>query len=543
MNGNALLPKTKMNSTMKRFLFLLVLAAGLFGCGRTPEPRSGFRAELTNPIIPGFHPDPSVAAVGEDYYIVNSSFHYFPGVPVYHSRDLVNWELLGNVLDRPAQLSLAGANSWGGIYAPTIRYHDGTFYMITTNVGSGGNFMVTATDPAGPWSDPIWLEQQGIDPSLYFENGRCYMVSNPDGVITLCEIDPVYGATLSPSKPLWKGTGGRYPEGPHIYRKDGWYYLLISEGGTELAHKLTIARSRRIEGPYDPCPDNPILTHCSAKGQNSRIQGTGHGDFFQSEDGAWWCVFLAYRRAGGDFHHLGRETFLAPVEWIDGWPVINGGEPVAEKMDIGLPKAPEAPSPKGISLDLTSFRQGHPCPSETLGPQWVHIHEPIPEHYLFSEKGLTLTGTGEGLDPGSYQPTGLFCRQESFDAKAETQVRLESDGEAGLSVYQADCGHADFFLRRIGGKTEAVVRYRIRSLVHEEAAVPIRPSGETTLRIRAEGDRYLFDLLENDSFRTLATLESSLLSSEVVGGFTGVTIGMFCASGTASFSSFRLSEQ
>ena len=239
-----------------------------------------------NPVIPGFHPDPSVCRVGKDFYLVNSSFHYFPGVPIFHSNDLVHWEQIGNVLDRDSQLPLKDATSWLGIYAPTIRYHDGTFYMITTNVGNGGNFMVTAKNPRGPWSEPIWLKQEGIDPSLWFENGRCYMMSNPDNTIMLCEINPLTGEQLTPSRPLWRGTGGRYPEGPHIYKKEGWYYLLISEGGTELAHKLTIARSRNIYGPYEPNPDNPILTNCCMKGQGMQIQGTGHGDFVQAEDGS-----------------------------------------------------------------------------------------------------------------------------------------------------------------------------------------------------------------------------------------------------------------
>ena len=274
--------------------------------------------KLINPIIPGFHPDPSIVRVDDDYYIVNSSFQYFPGVPIFHSKDLINWEQIGNVLDRPTQLPLKGTGSWTGIYAPTIRYNEGTFYMITTNIGNGGNFLVTSENPEGPWSEPKVLEQGGIDPSLYFEDEKVYMVSNPDNVITLCEIDPKSGKRLTPGKPLWRGTGGRYPEGPHIYKKDGYYYLLISEGGTELAHHLTIARSKDIYGPYEANPNNPILTNCNMKGQGLNVQGTGHGDFVQAKDGSWWVVFLAYRHFGGSYHHMGRETFLAPVEWKEG---------------------------------------------------------------------------------------------------------------------------------------------------------------------------------------------------------------------------------
>ena len=206
---------------------LLAMTLSAQGYSQNPNPMPTTRqATLANahPLIPGYHPDPSICRVGNEYYIVNSSFQYFPGVPVFKSSDMTHWEQIGNVLNRNSQLPLKGASSWLGIYAPTLRYHDGTFYMITTNVGNGGNFMVTASKPEGPWSEPIWLQQQGIDPSLYFENGKCYMVSNPDNTITLCEIDPTTGKQLTESRGIWRGTGGRYPEGPHIYKKGDYYY-------------------------------------------------------------------------------------------------------------------------------------------------------------------------------------------------------------------------------------------------------------------------------------------------------------------------------
>ncbi|MBN2174226.1 MAG: glycoside hydrolase family 43 protein, partial [Bacteroidales bacterium] len=188
-----------------------------------------------NPVIPGFHPDPSICKSGDNFYLVTSSFEYFPGVPIFRSKDLVNWEKIGHCLTRPSQLNLDKCRASGGIYAPTIRYHDGTFYMITTNVSGKGNFIVHTKDPAGEWSDPVWLKQGGIDPSLYFEDNKCYLTSNPANCIYLSEINPLTGEQLSESKAIWNGTGGRYPEAPHIYKKDGWYYLLISEGGTEYA--------------------------------------------------------------------------------------------------------------------------------------------------------------------------------------------------------------------------------------------------------------------------------------------------------------------
>ena len=508
--------------------FLLVCLLSACAGSASENGTGGVSVVFRNPVLPGFHPDPSVVAVGGDYYIVNSSFHYFPGVPVYHSTDLQNWEQIGNVLDRPSQLPLEGSTSWLGIYAPTIRYNDGSFYMITTNVGGGGNFMVTATDPAGPWSEPMWLEQQGIDPSLFFEDGKCYMVSNPDATITLCEIDPATGATLSPSKALWKGTGGRFPEGPHIYRRGGWYYLMISEGGTELAHKLTIARSRKIYGPYEAYKDNPIFTHCSLDGQESNIQGTGHGDLFQAADGSWWITFLAYRRYGGDFHHLGRETFIAPVSWTaDGWPVINGGRPVAEQMEVRLPAQP-APASDG------SRHYGF---SEPLGPEWLHIQEAVPENYSVEGGVLTLHGTGKGLGWGSERPTALLRRQQAPDCLFETEVSLEGDGEAGIAIYQIFNGYATFTVRRSKGRAEAVVKYQIRSLEKEDAAVPL-PGAKARLQVKAWGDHYEFIL----GGREIARLDAPLLSTEVVGGFTGVTAGPLAIAGTAKFTYFTYKE-
>ena len=380
-------------------------------------PMSAQRAaSYATPVIPGYHPDPSVCRVGDDFYLVNSSFMCFPGVPIYHSRDLVNWELIGNVLTRESQLPLKGATSWLGIYAPTLRYNDGLWYMITTNVGNGGNFMVTAKKPEGPWSEPIWLKQDGIDPSLFWENGKCYMMSNPDDCIWLCEINPKTGKQLTESRPLWQGTGGRYPEGPHIYKKDGWYYLLISEGGTELAHRLTIARSRNIYGPYATNPDNPIITNCSRKGQTKQVQGTGHGDFVQAADGSWWLVFLAYRNMGGSYHHLGCETYLAPVEWKEGeWPVVNGGEPIDTLMKATtLPLKPFAPKKRQQhdKIDLTS-------------PEWVHLQNPVAANYEQQNGKLRLFGAGSLTE--NNRPTFVGRRQGHARMTVETKVERADD--------------------------------------------------------------------------------------------------------------------
>ncbi len=487
-------------------------------------PMSAQRAaSYANPVIPGYHPDPSVCRVGDDFYLVNSSFMCFPGVPIYHSRDLVNWELIGNVLTRESQLPLKGATSWLGIYAPTLRYNDGLWYMITTNVGNGGNFMVTAKKPEGPWSEPIWLKQDGIDPSLFWENGKCYMMSNPDDCIWLCEINPKTGKQLTESRPLWQGTGGRYPEGPHIYKKDGWYYLLISEGGTELAHRLTIARSRNIYGPYEPNPDNPILTNCSRKGQTKQVQGTGHGDFVQAADGSWWLVFLAYRNMGGSYHHLGRETYLAPVEWKEGeWPVVNGGEPIDTLMKATtLPLKPFAPKKRQQhdKIDLTS-------------PEWVHLQNPVAANYEQQNGKLRLFGAGSLTE--NNRPTFVGRRQEHARMTVETEVEMadyKPGQTAGLSVYQINDGHMDFYLTRRGDYYIVHLHAKLKSMEDDQMYV-IGDHNKVKLRIVADEQHYRFEYsFDGLLWQTLTVHDAALMSTETAGGFTGVIIGMFATQG------------
>jgi len=527
---------------MKKHLILTIMAAFAV----TMQAQT-----LRNPVIGGYHPDPSVTRVGDYFYLVNSSFHYFPGVPIYRSSDLVHWQQIGNVLSRGGQLPLKDASSWLGIYAPTLRYSNGVWYMITTNVGNGGNFMVTAANPEGPWSEPLWLSQQGIDPSLYFEDGKCYMVSNPDGAITLCEIDPTTGRQLSESRAVWHGTGGRYPEGPHIYNKDGWYYLLISEGGTELAHRLTIARSRDIWGPYESNPDNPILTNCRVEGQDKQIQGTGHGDLVQAGDGSWWMVFLAYRNFGGSYHHLGRETYLAPVEWPEGgWPIVNGGNPIDTLMTVThlLPQSEQTTAPKSLVYDFAQISSA----GKGMPQEWLYIQNPDSTKYRLTDNGLRLYGSKSSLSENK-QPTYIGIRQESAAITVSTELSaegLQAGDEAGIAVYQIHDGHFDLFVRRSNsGQMETVLRYRVKSLGNEERVVPIG-QGKVKLTITSDGGRYHFFVDQEKGIGAgktdmteLGSFETSLVSTEVVGGFTGVTIGMFATgSGHADFLNFAYTE-
>ncbi|MFC7483606.1 glycoside hydrolase family 43 protein [Luedemannella flava] len=258
----------------------------------TGEPATWADGGFANPVIAGMFPDPSVCRVGGDYYLACSSFEYFPGVPIFHSRDLVHWEQIGNVLDRPSQLSMpASMPSSGGVYAPTLRHHDGRFWLITTNVGAG-NLLVTADDPAGPWSEPLPLPGvPGIDPDIAWDDeGRCWCTM---AGIAQVRIDPATGETLGPMRRLWSGQpGAQAPEAPHLYHLGEYWYLLIAEGGTERGHAVSIARGPAPDGPFEPCPANPILSH---RGTNRPIQNTGHADLVEGPDGSWWLVFLGVR--------------------------------------------------------------------------------------------------------------------------------------------------------------------------------------------------------------------------------------------------------
>lgn len=294
-----------------------------------------------NPVISGFYPDPSICRVEEDYYLVTSSFEFFPAIPLFHSKNLVDWKQIGYCVTKSSYLPLMHGNpNASGIYAPTIRYHKGRFYVICTNVTTApttdkryGNFIISTDNPYGNWSEPVWLSCKGIDPSLFFDHdGKAYFCGTYGGIY-YCEINPDTGELLSEEKYIWYGTGGCCPEAPHIYYKDHWYYLMIAEGGTEYGHMETIARSRNIGGPYESYDKNPILTNRSL---GRSIMATGHADLVETKTGDWWAVCLGIRPIAYPLrHNLGRETFLMPVHWtVDEWPVIGENGIVEEIVEV-----------------------------------------------------------------------------------------------------------------------------------------------------------------------------------------------------------------
>lgn len=524
--GDSVPPVTPLGG---RGLFV-VAAAGLALLAATP-------GSYRNPVIPGFHPDPSIVRVGQDFYLVTSSFEFFPGVPIFTSRDLVHWRQIGNVLTRDSQLPLEKARPSGGIYAPTLRYHDGTFYMITTNVDGGGNFYVTAKDPAGPWSEPVWLRDfGGIDPSLFFDDDGVAYVTGPGGGggaprgIYQAELDLAAGRIKAKPRLLWERTGSRYPEGPHLYKIRGRYYLMIAEGGTEYGHMEAIARGRSPWGPFEPCPRNPILSNRQTE-MDVPIQGTGHADLVEDALGQWWLVFLAFRPIGGYFHHLGRETNLAPVGWdADGWPVVNGGRPITVESQAEHP-LPDQPFP------APPVRTGFDAP---LGPEWNHLRNPQREAYsLEARRGwLTLHGEATALGAAA-SPTWVGRRQEHLACLARTLVDFvpARDGEeAGLSVYMSPDHRYELAVDRVGGERRVFLRQRIGpDLEAVTATAPLAGDEAVVLQVEASPTEYAFSYgvavggSAQETTQPLGRAAARYLSSEVAGGFTGVYLGLYAS--------------
>jgi len=481
-----------------------------------------------NPIISGFYPDPSITRVGEDYYLVTSSFAYFPGVPIFHSKDLISWEQIGYCLSRKSQLTLEKANISGGIYAPTIRYYDGTFYMVTTNVSDKGNFYVTSKDPRKEWSEPIYVEQGGIDPSLLFDGDKVYFTStgevNGISSILQSEIDIVTGKILREIECIWSGTGGRFPEAPHLYKINDIYYLMISEGGTEYGHMITIGRSTSPWGPFTSNPLNPILTHRNLG--NSIIQGTGHGDLVEAADGNWWIVFLAFRTSTQYFHHLGRETYLAPVKFNeDGWPVINDNGTVAIEMKGPLPK----PYPY-ISIEIRDDFN-----TNSLRLCWNFICNPFKENWSLEAKASNLTLYGNPVTLSHIgSPAFVGRRQQHFNCHFKSKLEFypkNNKDEAGITIFYDYNHHYEIGLVKIHDSKYIIVRKTIGDLstiVYKESYI------KDTIIFDITSDPLHYTLSYGEDEETLNFASSALtqyVSTEATKcSFTGVYLGMYASS-------------
>ncbi|WP_310226203.1 glycoside hydrolase family 43 protein [Sphingobium xenophagum] len=512
--------------------------------GRSIEQVKAGPGEYINPILSGYYPDPTITRVGDDYYLVNSSFAHFPGLPIFKSKDLVNWVQIGNAIDRPSQLDFTGRRTSEAVFAPDISWHDGVFYIVNTCVACRNNFVITATDPAGPWSDPIWLPFEGIDPSIYWEGDKAYIVNNraPDEqprydghrAIWIQEYDWRAGKMVGPStqlinggvdiskKPVWI-------EGPHIFRKDGYYYLTAAEGGTSVNHSQVVLRSKKLRGPYLPYADNPILTQRDMDpNRPDPIGSAGHAKLIQTQKGDWWATFLAVRPYEGDFYNIGRETFLLPVTWKDGWPIIL---PRGEKIPhVG--KVPDLPAQPGPALPMSgNFTYTDDFDGDRLAMQWIGIRTPRQPFYRVTNGALELE-SGTPLGDLNGVPAFVGRRQQHAIATMSTTIRFtpEKDGDtAGLAAIQSDRSHIVFGITQVGGKKMVTLASRDNADTDTlVASAPLTATGPVTLTIRADGGKMAFDYEVDGKRATLKSdLDATLLSTRKAGGFVGTVVGPY----------------
>ncbi|WP_343846827.1 glycoside hydrolase family 43 protein [Bowmanella denitrificans] len=548
----------------------LMLTLGLLGCSEppalsapSPEPQASFLwfeyqgmdevfdAPLAldryqNPVAAGFFPDPSITRKGQDYYMAVSSFAYTPGVPILHSRDLVNWQLLGHALTRPSQLDVAGARVSRGIFAPTLRYHDGLFYMITTLVDKGGNFFVTASDPAGPWSDPVWLpELDGIDPDIFFDDdGRVFIAHNgpPPGeplyeghrAIWLWEFDPksqkikadsgriiVNGGVDLSKQPIWI-------EAPHLYKINGWYYLLCAEGGTADEHSEVVFRSHSLDLPFRPYKGNPILTQRDLDpARPAPITTAGHADIVQTPQGQWWAVFLATRAYAQRFYNSGRETFLLPVSWQDDWPHIL---PAGQAIDY-RPQKPDGLANSPVDEALTgnfTWRDEFDQPSLSL--HWSQLRD-FSSHWWHIHKGKLLVKPQTGRLNSAESLSFIGRRQQHMHYRVSTALNLSSTGfSAGLTAFQNEQYHYYLGARRVAQGMQVFLEQAAGDdgQVIVTTLLEVPANGDINLAIEGDKDsiRFSYQLGEQAWQPLGGTFDGKLLSTQVAGGFVGTMLGV-----------------
>ena len=510
--------------------------------------------EYRNPILAGYYPDPSLCRVGDDYYLINSTFAHFPGIPIFHSRHLVNWKQIGNAISRPDQLPYDGLGITRGIFAPAISYHDGLFYIVCTHVDAGGNFVLTATDPAGPWSDPIWLDFDGIDPSIFFDEstGRAWIVNNgnpPDNqplyeghrAIWIQEWDIAAKRPTGPrriiinggvdlaQKPVWI-------EGPHIFKRGEWYYLNCAEGGTSIHHSQVIFRSRQPDGPYTPHPRPTLTQRDLPEDRLHPVTCTGHADLEIGPDGKWWAVFLGCTPYTGGHYNTGRQTFLLPVTWSeDGWPqILPPGEAV--------PFVGKGPAGAGLredpKLPLTgNFTWRDEFDRAELGDPWLFLRAPKEPWWTLADGALHLTPRPDALRE-RHNPTfvGRRLQHNRFVAQTTLNLPAQVGVTAGLSAFHNETHHYNFGVRRAspaGSRYEITVEAQKGAAENAQftlAELTAAPGTPVTLRLTGHDTDYVFDY-STDGGATWTqvggTFDARALSVETSYDFIGVLLGLY----------------
>jgi xylan 1,4-beta-xylosidase len=518
---------------------------------------------LVNPILTGFYPDPSVVQVGKDYYLVNSTFSYFPGIPVFHSQDLKNWKQIGNVISRPSQMDFMGEKLTRGLFAPAISYHNGTYYVTCTDIDHDGNFVVTAKNPAGPWSDPIRVPQvHGIDPSLFFdEDNKAYIIYNSDApdrkplysghrTIRIYEIDPITLKVIGEEKQLVNGGVdlSKKPvwiEAPHIMKRFGWYYLYAAEGGTSVNHTEVVFRSKSVWGPYVAYENNPILTQRGLpEDRKDPVTSAGHAQFVDGPDGKTYAIFLAVRPYEGDYYNTGRETFIAPVTWEDEWPIIN---PDTKEIQYRYTAAFGEVKQKGALPQAGNF--GYTLTFEkSLDPALLFMRTIDSSSFSLSKKnGLSLKLKPETIME-SGNPSFIGKRQQHLYCTTETELDFSANSEkekAGLTIFQDE--HHFYLISKSMDQNKPVIQLYKSSPTGKEmgllSQMPLAGAAPVKLRITAEGGSYSFYFSNGPGWQLLKDkLDAKFLSTKEAGGFIGCLFGMYATSSgekTANSASFK----
>lgn len=511
--------------------------------------------EFYSPILQGCYPDPSITRKGDDYYLVNSSFSMFPGVPIFTSKDLVNWKQLGHVLDRPSQLKVEKSGVSQGIYAPDIKYnkHNDTFYMITTQIASGiGNMVVKTKDPAKGWSEVQKLNFDGIDPSIFFDDdGKAYIVHNdapPKGteqynghrVIKMWDYDLekdqvvagsdkiiVNGGVDLSQKPIWI-------EGPHVYKKNGKYFLMCAEGGTGGNHSEVIFMSDSPKGPYIPAVNNPILTQrYFPKDRKDKVDWAGHADLVETPEGQYYGVFLAIRPNVNNRVNSGRETFIFPVDWSGTYPVFQNGL-VPMKPKLKLPEGVENQTGQNGFFPNGNFTYNDKLTEKKLDYRWIAMRGPRENFITATKNGLKVTPFDtniKALAPVS----ALFHRlqHEDFETSVTLDFKPKSEKElAGITCYQSERFNYVFGITKKDKDFYIVLERTEKGESKLVASEKISLSKTVRLQVVGEKDEHQFNYsLDGKNFKNLGgPVSGDILSTDVAGGFTGSLIGLYSTS-------------
>ncbi|MBR0366007.1 MAG: glycoside hydrolase family 43 protein, partial [Clostridia bacterium] len=476
--------------------------------------------------ISGFNPDPSICKAGDGYYMVTSTFEYFPGIAVYHSRDLVNWKHISNAITRHTQLPLETARASAGVWAPTIRYNNGRFY-ITAPFMDAGNFIIYTDDPYGEWSDPVWVDMDGIDPTILFDGDKMYYCANDFGSriklyktegVSVAEMDPETFEIIGDIKRVWEGAGGGWLEGPHIYHIGEWYYILAAEGGTGVCHTEVAARSRSVWGPYENCPYNPILTNRNDTSKQASC--CGHADLIEDNDGNRWLAHIAARPYISGKTPLGREVFLTPVEWREEWPVAVG-----KKARIENEIDAEQDIIKAMEFDFKASE---------WEPDWMSVRGRREEYTERGNGCLILRASTDKLNDMNGIPSFAAVRQPDFECEIETELDflpMKDGDEAGAAAYLSPLNNYRIAKRRESGRNFITVSKRADDFMQEiyraEAV-----DGRLKFKIISHDGKYIFMYAVNGGeYINAGEASAKFLTTDVAERcFTGTVIGVYAES-------------